>query len=251
MGVNLPVSLVLPCFGRESQTAELLQSLADAEFRCEIIMIDDASPRPLDRLLPSFPSLAIRYFRNEENRGPAFCRNRGVEEAESEIIAFTDNDCLVASDWLLKLYESISKSPPSIAGIGGRTIAAGTDIYSYYYDYHKILDPWYYRGKIHYVTTANAIFKRGPFEIVEGFDTAVIQAGGEDPGLCFKLQNAGYALGYNPDALINHQYQTGLKAFMRTFLRYGYGCAGQSAKHFRIQAFVSKSAYAALDPVDP
>ena len=251
MSVNLPVSLVIPCHGRDKQTADLLESLTAANFRCEIIMVDDASPQSLEPIARRFPSLSITYLRNETNLGPAYSRNRGVEAARWEIIAFTDNDCLVTPDWLSRLHESIIDSPASIAGIGGRTVASGTDLFSRYYDYHKILDPWYFRGKIHYVTTANAIFKRGPLEIVGGFDTSVRQAGGEDPGLCFKLQNAGYGLGYNPDAVIRHQYARGLKAFMRTFERYGYGCAGQSARHFKSQDFVQRRGFAALDVPEP
>lgn len=250
MGGVLPVSLVIPCYGRDDQTTELLGSLLDADFRCEVILVDDASPTPLDRIARLFPSLALRYIRNEKNAGPAFCRNLGVEEAESELIAFTDNDCLVSRHWLNNLYEAASRSPATIAAVGGRTIAAGSDVFSRYYDYHKILDPWYFRGKIHYITTANAIFKRGPFEIVGGFDTAVRQAGGEDPGICFKLQNAGYGLGYAPDAIIRHQYEARLRAFIRTFYRYGYGCAGQSARHFRAQDFVVQNSYGALDAIE-
>lgn len=248
---TLPVSLVLPCYRREEQTRDLLRSLADADFVCEILLVDDASPVPLETLARSFPSLGIQYFRTDENAGPAHCRNLGVSKASEEIVAFTDNDCRVAADWLSRLYDSISQSPAAIAGIGGRVVAAGNDIFSQYYDYHKILDPWYFRGKIHYLTTANAIFRRTPLEIVEGFDATVRKAGGEDPGLCFKLQNAGYGLGYNPDALVHHKYEASFKAFMRTFFRYGYGCAGQSAKHFRLQPFVSEDAFGALDPLDP
>jgi cellulose synthase/poly-beta-1,6-N-acetylglucosamine synthase-like glycosyltransferase len=120
-------------------------------------------------------------------------------------------------------------------------------MFSKYYDYHKILDPWYFRGEHYYVTTANAIFRRAPFDAVGGFDADVAGAGGEDPGLCFKLQNAGYGLGYNPDAVIHHQYTPTLRAFMRTFFRYGYGCAGQSRRHYRHRPFVQSSAFGALD----
>jgi hypothetical protein len=63
----------------------------------------------------------------------------------------------------------------------------------------------------------------------------------------FKLQNAGYGLGYNPEALIFHQYEPSISALLRTFFRYGYGCAGQSAKHYRPQEFVQGDSFGALD----
>ncbi len=244
---SLPISLIVPCFERHRQTHDLLASLDQADFACEIVLIDDASPRPLDEVVAAYPRLGITYIRNEQNAGPASSRNLGVARAGAEFLAFTDNDCCVAKDWLPHIYGSIAGSPSDIGGVGGRVVAAGKDLVSRYYDYHKILDPWYFRGKFYYLTTANAIFKRHAFEVVGGFDESVRQAGGEDPGLCFKLQNAGYGLGYNPDALIYHQYESSIRAFMRTFYRYGYGCAGQSAKHFRPQPFRTEGSFGALD----
>jgi GT2 family glycosyltransferase len=244
------VSIVVPCYGRASQTRDLLVSLERARLTCQIVIVDDASPQPLAWVVPEFPKLNISYLRYNENRGPAFARNYGVASCDSKYIAFTDNDCIVDDQWLDHILRSIEKAPQNIGGIGGRVVARGQDFFSKYYDYHKILDPWYFRGKNYYLTTANSIFRRDAFEQVGGFDTAVRSAGGEDPGLCFKLQNAGLGLGYNPDALIFHQYSRSLRAFMRTFYRYGYGCAGQSSKHYQSQDFVLNTAFGGMDGHD-
>jgi GT2 family glycosyltransferase len=215
--------------------------------RCEVVIVDDASPESLEGVVAEFSELSPKFVRLEENKGPAAARNLGVAACEGDYIAFTDNDCAVADDWLEHIFQSLSDAPSHIAGVGGRVVARNNDLYSMYYDYHKILDPWYFRGKNYYVTTANAIFRRGAFDSVGGFDVSVRHAGGEDPGLCFKLQNAGYGLGYNPDALVFHSYDPSLRGFMKTFYRYGYGCAGQSLKHYRRQPFVQSMAFGATD----
>src|SRR2546422_968332 len=54
---------------------------------------DDDRPRDLCRRLP------VRYVR-ENAPGTARARNRGVVEATGELIAFTDDDCIVDSRWL-------------------------------------------------------------------------------------------------------------------------------------------------------
>ncbi|MDZ4112972.1 MAG: glycosyltransferase [Brevundimonas sp.] len=244
------VSIVVPCYGRPGQTRDLLGSLARAGVACQVVVVDDASPEPLDAVVAEFPSLNVEYVRCPENRGPAFARNLGVASCESEYIAFTDNDCIVDQAWLDHILSSIVKAPRNIAGVGGKVVAHGRDLFSKYYDYHKILDPWYFRGKNYYVTTANAIFRREAFEQVGGFDVAVRSAGGEDPGLCFKLQNVGFGVGYNPDALVFHQYAPSLSSFMRTFYRYGFGCAGQSTKHYRGQEFVHQTGFGGMDGYD-
>ena len=198
MSTNLPVSLVVPCYERHADTEGLLLALRSANFSCEIIIVDDASPNSLSTVVEQFPDMGIRYIRLEKNRGPAAARNIGIECSKFDLIAFTDNDCVPSTDWLVHLFQAIHDAPARIAGVGGRVAAFGKDVISEYYDYHKILDPWFYRGQHYYVTTANAIFHRHLLNLVGGFDETVKAAGGEDPGLCFKLLNAGFSLGYAP-----------------------------------------------------
>jgi GT2 family glycosyltransferase len=240
----------VPCYGRPRQTRDLLRSLRAAKTQCEIIVVDDASPTPLAEVVDQFTDLDIKYLRRSENLGAASARNYGAAQSKHEFLAFTDNDCMVDPRWVDHFYASIAQSPPSIAAVGGRVVAHGRDIYSQYYDYHKVLDPWYYRGKHYYITTANAIFRRAAFDLVGGFDEAVRGAGGEDPGLCFKLQNAGFGLGYNPDAIVFHQYTPSFAAFMRMFYRYGYGGAGQSTKHYRGHESVQNTSFGGMNIED-
>lgn len=227
-------------------TESLLASLAHADFTCQVILIDDHSSRPIEPLLRRYPTLEIVYRRNSANRGPAISRNIGLELASHGFVAFTDNDCSVSPTWLIELHKSISEAPSPIAGVGGRVLAKGKDIYSRYYDYHKLLDPWYFRGQYYYITTANAIYRKHTVQAVKGFDPSVAQAGGEDPGLCFKLLNLGYAFGYNQDAIIFHDYEPSLRSFMRNLYRYGYGCYGQSKKHYRSLPFVESANFGGM-----
>lgn len=245
--IELPVSLVLPCFNRIKQTRDLLTSLSEADFMCQIILVDDCSPKSLECMVEEYSNLNINYIRNEKNSGAAFSRNVGVRESLHSLIAFTDNDCIVDKNWLIRLHDSIKKSPTSTAGVGGKVIATDGDVFSRYYDYHKTLDPWFFRGKFYYLTTANAIFRKNVFLLVDGFDETVPGAGGEDPGICFKLQNAGYKIEYCDTAIVRHQYEPTLSAFIKTYLRYGRGCAGQFRKHFKPQDFHENTNFAGLD----
>lgn len=229
----LPVSLIVPCYNRVKQTRSLLESLAAADFSCEIIVVDDASSEQLRVVCESFPGLHIRYHRLAENRGPAAARNTGIAMATFEFIAFTDNDCQVSADWLVRLHEYLSNTGSNVAGVGGRVLNLGQDLYSRYYTYHKILDPWYFEGRFTYLVTANAIFRKKHLQEAGGFDENIQQAGGEDPGLCFKLIARGYDLLYCPDAIVFHDYRPGLRVLYRVFYRYGYGCSLQWMRHFR------------------
>ncbi len=229
----LPVSVVIPSFNRPDGVRNLLRTFRAAQFRCEIVLIDDHSKTDLTTIAHEFSELRILWERNERNMGPAQCRNRGILRASQEYVAFTDDDCLVSETWLAELYDTLTTSDKSIAGVGGRVLAEGNDTYGAYYEYHKILDPWYFKGQYVYLVTANSIFRKAPLVEVGGFDTQMKVPGGEDPGLCFKLLNRGYRFLYNPDALVHHQFRRGVFSFIKTFYRYGFGCAVQSSKHFQ------------------
>ena len=233
MKTQLPVTLVIPTYNRTDKTNNLLESLAEADFSCEIILVDDHSTEEIEKLAQSFEEiLQVRYVRNEKNMGPAYSRNIGIGLATNPYIAFTDNDCIVTKDWLIRLYEYIRDAPSNIAGVGGRTVALSSDMISQYYEYNKILDPWFHNGKWLYIVSANSIFKKVVLEKVSGFDEEVKKAGGEDVGLCFKIHNEGYDLLYNDDAVILHDFDTGFLKFWKTFFTYGYGSRVQYDKFY-------------------
>lgn len=234
MKVELPVSLVIPTYNRLHNTRNLLDSLKYSDFSCEIIIIDDHSSDNIFDLVKSYESfLNIIYFQNEKNSGPAYSRNKGIELASHDYIAFTDNDCISSFDWLIRLFEYISNASPNIAGVGGRTLAHQKDTLSRYYEYNKILDPWFYNGKCLYLVTANSIFKKDILVQVGGFDSNILKAGGEDVGLCFKILNCGYDLLYNPEAIIYHCFQNSILNFYKTFFRYGFGSRIQYDKYYK------------------
>ncbi len=232
--MSLDLSVVVPCRGRHASTRRLLQSLAESDEHVQVIVVDDASPEPLSRVADEFVGrLDVRYVRLSEARGPATARNRGIAVARSSFVAFTDNDVVVAPNWTAELGVYLRDAPRRVAGVGGRVLALGDDIFSRYFTYHKILDPFLRDGRYLYLVTANAAFRREALEEVGGFDESLRSPGGEDPGLGFKLLERGYALHYRREAVVYHDYRSTLRDFARTFFRYGRGCRVETEKYAR------------------
>jgi glycosyltransferase involved in cell wall biosynthesis len=250
MKSKLPVSLVIPCYNRLQQTELLLLSIRQSDFECEIIVIDDCSKENLKIVIDKFTDLKIIYYRNEINSGPSFSRNKGIELASCDYIAFTDNDCTVAKDWLIRLHEYISNTKSKVAAVGGKVISKDNNIFSLYFTYHKILDPWYHNGQFYYVVTANAIFKKSALQEVGGFDTAIKKAGGEDPGLCFKLMKNNWEFLYNQDAIIIHDYEKGFSKLFKTFFNYGFGCSVQTKKYFKMPVHIDNGNFGGITLVE-
>ena len=230
--MNLDLSIVIPCHGRIDLTELTLRSLCACPDQFEVVIVDDASPESLEPLATRFADeLDLRCARNPVNVGPAATRNRGVSLASHDVIAFTDNDCVVEPTWPRRLYEYLRDAPRGVAGVGGRVLAATSDVFSRYYTFHKILDPFLHEGRYLYLVTANCAFRREALEAVGGFDEVIAVPGGEDPGLCFKLLEKGYSVHYREDAIVHHHYRTGARDFARTFFRYGRGCRVEADRH--------------------
>ncbi len=85
------VSVIIPVFERYERFVEAIESVLRQSFKdFELIVIDDGSE---DQRIEWFSLLnGIRYLKIEHSGKPGFVRNRGVEIARGEYIAFLDSD---------------------------------------------------------------------------------------------------------------------------------------------------------------
>lgn len=235
----LQVSVVMPCYQRLRSLNRAVRSvLASADSvsgEVEIILVDDCSPIPIEVALRTILDDArVTVLRHTQNRGPAAARNTGIARAKFDLVLFTDDDVVVDRAWIARLARYLRDAPSRVAGVGGRVRAMGTDVYSRYFEYHHILDPFRMEdGRVLYVVTANCGYRRHVLQEVGGFDEGVRSPGGEDPGLAFKVAGAGYELHIVEDAIVHHDFRPGLRDFFRTFHRYGMGCRNQVERHWK------------------
>ena len=95
------VSVVIPAYNCAGTIVGLIDSLKrQSRAPLEIIVIDDHSR---DETADLAQSLSVKVLRNSRNIGPAFCRNRGIQESKGEILAFVDSDCICELDWVQQI----------------------------------------------------------------------------------------------------------------------------------------------------
>lgn len=89
------VSIIMPSWNTERFIAETIQSVIEQTYEnWELLIVDDCSSDNTDEVVASFKDDRIKYFHNERNIGAALTRNRAMQEAKGEWIAFLDSDDL-------------------------------------------------------------------------------------------------------------------------------------------------------------
>lgn len=92
----MKISVIIPAYNAEQYIAKAIEScLCQTYAPHEIIVIDDASTDGTAAVAESFPS-PVSVIRLAENMGVAVARNRGIQAATGDWIAFLDTD-----DWFL------------------------------------------------------------------------------------------------------------------------------------------------------
>lgn len=107
------VSVVIPTFNRARFLPAAVQSVRDQTWPClEIIIVDDGSSDDTEQMVAGLGG-DVRYIR-QANAGPASARNRGIEAARGDLVAFLDTD----DRWLpekLARQVAILEREPSVA----------------------------------------------------------------------------------------------------------------------------------------
>jgi glycosyltransferase involved in cell wall biosynthesis len=102
---NGRISVVIPAYQARKYLHETLESIGRQTLLPEeVLVVDDASPDPVDDIVAAFTSRpgypAIRLIRHEVNRGQAAGRNTGIQASTGEWIAFIDSDDIWAPNHL-------------------------------------------------------------------------------------------------------------------------------------------------------
>jgi len=100
------VSIIMPSWNTEKFIAESIQSVINQTYtNWELIIVDDCSNDNSEEVILAYKDSRIRYIKNDKNLGAALTRNRGLEEANGEWIAFLDSDDLWTPDKLAHQIE--------------------------------------------------------------------------------------------------------------------------------------------------
>lgn len=113
---RMGISIVIPCHDGERYVGDTIRSVLAQGIVTEIIVVDDGSSDGTPAAVQSFGD-AVRYLRIPHG-GAAVARNRGVEFATGDVIAFLDADDLWTEHALSRLLEALDRDPSAGMAIG-------------------------------------------------------------------------------------------------------------------------------------
>ncbi|HVY60905.1 MAG TPA: glycosyltransferase, partial [Planctomycetota bacterium] len=233
------VSVVVATYNGGATLRETLETLGRMTYPdYEVIVIDDGSKddsaaiaREFVRADPSRNGNVVLI--QQPNKGLSAARNRGIEAATGEIVAYCDSDVAVDPDWLYYLVSAMGTERGPLGGAGGPNLPPPGDgriaaavAASPGGPTHVLVDD----VTAEHVPGCNMAFWKSALVEVGGFDPR-FHAAGDDVDICWRIQDRGLKLGYAPSAIVWHHRRNSAKAYLRQQRGYGEAEAELAAKH--------------------
>lgn len=125
------VTVVIPAYNSAKTIVRCLDSVKVQTYSClEIIVINDGSTDDtqfiVEKYIAEHQSMDISLI-NQENAGPSVARNRGIQKAKGEYVAFLDSD----DEWLpYKLEKQLICFEDTNLGLVGCRYTIGNELYT-------------------------------------------------------------------------------------------------------------------------
>jgi len=225
------VTVVVPVFGAAGGLGRCLAALGAQTWprdRFEVIVVDNgASPRAAE----SMAALPGARMVREERPSSYAARNRGVAEARGEVIAFTDDDCVPAPDWLERGVAALDREPRTGMVVGRVDLFYADPARPTAVELYESVSAFRQREYVErwrFGATANVLTPRSVLREVGGFDEDLRSLGDVEWGR--RVHAAGFLQVYADDVRVGHPARHTLADFRRRAARMAGGFRTMSAK---------------------
>ncbi len=244
------VTVIVPVRNGEPTIEPLLESLQRLDYdrkKVEVIVVDGNSTDRTRDIVKKYPVKLVI----ERKKGLNTARNTGIRNSNSEIIAFTDCDCVVPNNWVTKIVENFKN--PQVSCVGGSAKGLNGDFISQYADNSVVpLMPFFKKREelnmvkpfLRHPAGCNMAFRRKVAEEVGCFDEG-IQYGFDEVEFSERVCRAGYKMVLDPNVFVWHKHRSTLKEFLKQNFRYGRG-SGVLLKRKRMKDVVSTWSFLSL-----
>lgn len=170
---TLSVSLIVSAYNEENYIGACLESATQSGTNhfAEILVIDNASTDRTAEVAAAYPG--VRVVR-EDKKGVTRARQRGLQEAKGNLLAFVDADTRIPDGWYEQIIREFKANP-------GLACLSGPYVYYDFSPWQSFLASFYWNAiaiptawVVGYMAIAgNMVLPRIVLEQMGGFDTSI------------------------------------------------------------------------------
>lgn len=240
------VSIIVPAYNAGDGIRPLLDSLQRLDYPkdlLQIIVIDNGST---DNTVDIIRQYSVTVEEEKATRSSYAARNKGLGLAVHDILAFTDADCVVASDWVRTGVEALESADL----VGGRIAF----FYSKAPTAAELFDSLHHMQNEELIknhggsATANLFTRAAVFKAIGPFREDVRSGG--DMMWTRKAATSGFRLVYAPEVVVHHPTRR-LGELLRKAFRLGTGTYRIEKVNGRNSVGIGLEAFRMLVPPRP
>ncbi len=216
---GLMISVIIPANNSEKTLPACLKALLhQTQPPDEVVIVNNGAG---DVTLEFARQAGVKVIQ-QAHLGAAAARNLGVQQAQGDLILFTNPDCEPEDTWVERM--SAPFQDPSVVGTKGvyRTRQPGLVARFVQQEYESKYAHMARLLTIDFIDTYSAAYRRDIFLENEGFDPAFPAPSVEDQEFSFRLARKGYRLVFVPQAIVYHQHNSTLGQYFRRKYSIGY-----------------------------
>ena len=239
------IDIVVPTYNRGDLILETIESLlASRRSDIAIWIVDQSADGRTRDAIQSLMGDHRLHYTHSLRKGSNFARNLGASLGNAPIVAYTDDDCIVAPEWIDETILAFEQTDIDAVfgrvidqsiGLPGEAVTDGIKIAVKDEPQRKLFHG--NRFKLDFGHGANMAFRRSVLESIAGFDPLLGNGGPlrswpeKDIGYRILAQN-GVIL-YEPNAVVHHKQWRSWSGVKHTQKNYGFGAGAIAARYLK------------------
>ncbi len=210
--IRTSVLVVIGTYNRGASVVDTVKSVLKNKYLNYTVVVVDQSTNNITKeaLLPFCLDYRFKYF-HSSTPGLARAHNFAIRDSSAELIAITDDDCVVDENWIARFVEVFATNP-KIGLVFGNTFAAPFDnsqgfIPSFVIEKPRLLSASWHPTRSRAMGACMGL-RRKVWQELEGFDTTLgpggLLLGGEDADMAIRTLLNGYYVLETPEVEVLH-----------------------------------------------
>jgi glycosyltransferase involved in cell wall biosynthesis len=241
------VSVIVPVYNDENRIGKCIESLLCQTYpkdEYEIIIVDNNSNDNTQAIIKKYP---VKMLIEDNAQSSYAARNKGIQDARGEILAFTDSDaeydknCIENAVIMMKLSGAEYIACNVLIKPKIKNQASNVELF----DMNTSFCIKNYMQCTHYAPTVGLFIYRKIIDEVGMFDGRLFSLGDLEFGQ--RVYTAGFKQDLCTDALVYHPTRSSLKSHMKKRLRTGLG--SYSLSHYYPERYGRTAIISLVNPL--